>query len=39
MSTRKLAKEAADVVGTKNLTGFLDLSDDNLRKIIKKGNK
>ena len=39
MSTRKLAREAADVVGTKNLAGFLDLSDDHLKKIIKKGKK
>ena len=37
MSTRALAKEAAKVMGTKNVAGLLDLSDDHLKGIIKEG--
>ena len=39
MSARKLAREAAKTLGVKDTSGFLDLSDDHLRKIIKKGKK
>ena len=39
MSARKLAKEAGRKLGTKNLSGLLDLSDDKLRKIIKETKK
>ena len=35
MSSRKLAKRAGEVLGTKDLSGFLDLSDEVLEKIIR----
>ena len=39
MSTRKLAKEAAKVMGTKNVAALLDIPDIHLTKIIEEGRE
>jgi len=39
MSARKLAKEAGETLGIKDLSSLIDLDDKHLRKIIQKKNK